>query len=110
MKNAPKLNPKNFHALTRLDENRAKCQVHTLPCYPTPHDLGPEVYRRNDSGVCSEAISIEFALSFFFMIHITNYYYYSYYYYYFYYYFYYSAIIVNGMWNSITCGSYIRWG
>ena len=44
------------------------------------------------------------------MIHITNYYYYSYYYYYFYYYFYYSAIIVNGMWNSITCGSYIRWG
>lgn len=27
MKNAPKLNPKNFHALTRLDENRAKCQL-----------------------------------------------------------------------------------
>lgn len=27
MKNAPKLNPRNFHALTRLDENRAKCQL-----------------------------------------------------------------------------------
>lgn len=27
MKNAPKLKPKNFHALTRLDENRAKCQL-----------------------------------------------------------------------------------
>lgn len=27
LKNAPRLNPKNFHALTRLDENRAKCQL-----------------------------------------------------------------------------------
>ena len=27
MENAPKLNRKNFHALTRLDENRAKCQL-----------------------------------------------------------------------------------
>ncbi|GJP66343.1 hypothetical protein CLOP_g23248 [Closterium sp. NIES-67] len=27
LKNAPKLNPKNFHALTKLDENRAKCQL-----------------------------------------------------------------------------------
>eukprot|EP00239_Pterosperma_sp_CCMP1384_P000770 CAMPEP_0197847694 /NCGR_PEP_ID=MMETSP1438-20131217/6810_1 /TAXON_ID=1461541 /ORGANISM="Pterosperma sp., Strain CCMP1384" /LENGTH=438 /DNA_ID=CAMNT_0043459687 /DNA_START=85 /DNA_END=1401 /DNA_ORIENTATION=+ len=27
LKNAPSLNPKNFHALTRLDENRAKCQL-----------------------------------------------------------------------------------
>lgn len=27
MKNAPRLDPKNFHALTRLDENRAKCQL-----------------------------------------------------------------------------------
>lgn len=27
MKNAPKLNPRNFHALTMLDENRAKCQL-----------------------------------------------------------------------------------
>jgi malate dehydrogenase (NADP+) len=27
LKNAPKLNPRNFHALTRLDENRAKCQL-----------------------------------------------------------------------------------
>jgi len=27
MKNAPDLEPKNFHALTRLDENRAKCQL-----------------------------------------------------------------------------------
>lgn len=27
MKNAPRLNPRNFHALTRLDENRAKCQL-----------------------------------------------------------------------------------
>ncbi|KAM0019468.1 putative malate dehydrogenase (NADP(+)) [Helianthus debilis subsp. tardiflorus] len=27
MKNAPKIPPKNFHALTRLDENRAKCQL-----------------------------------------------------------------------------------
>lgn len=27
MKNAPRLNPLNFHALTRLDENRAKCQL-----------------------------------------------------------------------------------
>lgn len=27
MENAPNLNRKNFHALTRLDENRAKCQV-----------------------------------------------------------------------------------
>ena len=26
-KNAPNMLPKNFHALTRLDENRAKCQV-----------------------------------------------------------------------------------
>jgi malate dehydrogenase (NADP+) len=26
-KNAPSLDPKNFHALTRLDENRAKCQL-----------------------------------------------------------------------------------
>nr|CAB3452888.1 unnamed protein product [Digitaria exilis] len=27
LKNAPDLPPKNFHALTRLDENRAKCQL-----------------------------------------------------------------------------------
>ncbi|CAI0410840.1 unnamed protein product [Linum tenue] len=27
MKNAPKIPAKNFHALTRLDENRAKCQL-----------------------------------------------------------------------------------
>jgi malate/lactate dehydrogenase len=27
LKNAPDKPPKNFHALTRLDENRAKCQV-----------------------------------------------------------------------------------
>lgn len=27
LKNAPRLNPRNFHALTRLDENRAKCQL-----------------------------------------------------------------------------------
>ncbi|CAI5982970.1 unnamed protein product [Closterium sp. NIES-64] len=27
LKNAPKLNPRNFHALTKLDENRAKCQL-----------------------------------------------------------------------------------
>ena len=27
MKNAPNIPAKNFHALTRLDENRAKCQV-----------------------------------------------------------------------------------
>lgn len=27
LKNAPKIPPKNFHALTRLDENRAKCQL-----------------------------------------------------------------------------------
>ncbi|GAA0164262.1 dehydrogenase [Lithospermum erythrorhizon] len=27
MKNAPNIPPKNFHALTRLDENRAKCQL-----------------------------------------------------------------------------------
>lgn len=27
MSNAPRLNRKNFHALTRLDENRAKCQL-----------------------------------------------------------------------------------
>jgi malate dehydrogenase (NADP+) len=27
LKNAPSLNPRNFHALTRLDENRAKCQL-----------------------------------------------------------------------------------
>ncbi len=27
MENAPKLKRKNFHALTRLDENRAKCQL-----------------------------------------------------------------------------------
>eukprot|EP00270_Netrium_digitus_P014387 TRINITY_DN487_c0_g1_i2.p1 TRINITY_DN487_c0_g1~~TRINITY_DN487_c0_g1_i2.p1 ORF type:complete len:448 (+),score=77.23 TRINITY_DN487_c0_g1_i2:132-1475(+) len=27
IKNAPDLDPKNFHALTRLDENRAKCQL-----------------------------------------------------------------------------------
>ncbi|KAG0588475.1 hypothetical protein KC19_2G245900 [Ceratodon purpureus] len=27
LKNAPSLNPLNFHALTRLDENRAKCQL-----------------------------------------------------------------------------------
>eukprot|EP00245_Coleochaete_scutata_P002531 TRINITY_DN133_c0_g1_i1.p1 TRINITY_DN133_c0_g1~~TRINITY_DN133_c0_g1_i1.p1 ORF type:complete len:453 (+),score=92.73 TRINITY_DN133_c0_g1_i1:178-1536(+) len=27
MKNAPKIPKKNFHALTRLDENRAKCQL-----------------------------------------------------------------------------------
>jgi len=27
LKNAPDLNPRNFHALTRLDENRAKCQL-----------------------------------------------------------------------------------
>eukprot|EP00793_Prasinoderma_coloniale_P005809 PRCOL_00004283-RA len=26
-KNAPDLDPRNFHALTRLDENRAKCQM-----------------------------------------------------------------------------------
>lgn len=27
LKNAPNIPAKNFHALTRLDENRAKCQV-----------------------------------------------------------------------------------
>ncbi|KAE7997122.1 hypothetical protein FH972_001780 [Carpinus fangiana] len=27
LKNAPNIPPKNFHALTRLDENRAKCQL-----------------------------------------------------------------------------------
>jgi hypothetical protein len=27
LKNAPRIPKKNFHALTRLDENRAKCQV-----------------------------------------------------------------------------------
>ncbi|KAK8459438.1 hypothetical protein SEVIR_2G142300v4 [Setaria viridis] len=27
LKNAPDIPPKNFHALTRLDENRAKCQL-----------------------------------------------------------------------------------
>lgn len=27
MQNAPSLPRKNFHALTRLDENRAKCQL-----------------------------------------------------------------------------------
>ncbi|KAL4306661.1 hypothetical protein AHAS_Ahas16G0200600 [Arachis hypogaea] len=27
MKNAPNIPAKNFHALTRLDENRAKCQL-----------------------------------------------------------------------------------
>lgn len=27
MENAPRLNRRNFHALTRLDENRAKCQL-----------------------------------------------------------------------------------
>lgn len=27
LKNAPNISPKNFHALTRLDENRAKCQL-----------------------------------------------------------------------------------
>lgn len=27
LKNAPRLNPRNFHALMRLDENRAKCQL-----------------------------------------------------------------------------------
>ncbi|KAL5709753.1 malate dehydrogenase (NADP(+)) [Ranunculus cassubicifolius] len=27
MKNAPNIPPQNFHALTRLDENRAKCQL-----------------------------------------------------------------------------------
>lgn len=27
LKNAPKIPAKNFHALMRLDENRAKCQV-----------------------------------------------------------------------------------
>jgi malate dehydrogenase (NADP+) len=27
MANAPRLNPRNFSALTRLDENRAKCQL-----------------------------------------------------------------------------------
>eukprot|EP00955_Chlamydomonas_euryale_P043004 352473-Chlamydomonas_euryale.AAC.13 len=27
MENAPRLRRKNFHALTRLDENRAKCQM-----------------------------------------------------------------------------------
>ena len=59
MKNAPNLNPKNFHALTRLDENRAKCQVRTLPCCPTPNSLGPNVYQWNESGICSEVMSTE---------------------------------------------------
>eukprot|EP00246_Nothoceros_aenigmaticus_P017037 TRINITY_DN805_c0_g1_i1.p1 TRINITY_DN805_c0_g1~~TRINITY_DN805_c0_g1_i1.p1 ORF type:complete len:334 (-),score=62.04 TRINITY_DN805_c0_g1_i1:375-1376(-) len=27
LKNAPRIPPRNFHALTRLDENRAKCQL-----------------------------------------------------------------------------------
>ena len=31
LKNAPKIPAKNFHALTRLDENRAKCQVYIAP-------------------------------------------------------------------------------
>eukprot|EP00475_Leptophrys_vorax_P029887 TRINITY_DN4427_c0_g1_i3.p1 TRINITY_DN4427_c0_g1~~TRINITY_DN4427_c0_g1_i3.p1 ORF type:complete len:444 (-),score=34.78 TRINITY_DN4427_c0_g1_i3:145-1476(-) len=27
LRNAPRINPRNFHALTKLDENRAKCQL-----------------------------------------------------------------------------------
>lgn len=30
LKNAPNIPAKNFHALTRLDENRAKCQVNRV--------------------------------------------------------------------------------
>lgn len=32
LKNAPNIPAKNFHALTRLDENRAKCQVTRSQC------------------------------------------------------------------------------
>ena len=32
MANAPRLNPRNFSALTRLDENRAKCQLALKAC------------------------------------------------------------------------------
>ncbi|CAL9192271.1 unnamed protein product [Musa hybrid cultivar] len=38
LKNAPNISAKNFHALTRLDENRAKCQTF-LGCNLWPSKL-----------------------------------------------------------------------
>jgi hypothetical protein len=46
MKNAPNIPAKNFHALTRLDENRAKCQVtdvEPLLCVVLPFPTGKQI-------------------------------------------------------------------
>jgi hypothetical protein len=54
LKNAPNVPAKNFHALTRLDENRAKCQVTDVePLLCLPFQTGKQIKKSHTISFCS---------------------------------------------------------